>query len=117
MAGVKGRSGTNKGKDKQFADMIRLAVNEEDPVRKIRRLRLIADKVVDLAVSGESWAAQMVADRLDGKPVQQMEVGEPGDFDNMSSDELTAEIAEEAKALGLQVLAIKPKPNGRGTAH
>jgi hypothetical protein len=30
MAGVKGRSGTNKGKDKQFADMIRLAANEEE---------------------------------------------------------------------------------------
>lgn len=115
MAGVKGRSG--KPKDKQFADMIRLAVSEEDPVRKIRKLRLIADKVVDLAAAGESWAAQMVADRLDGKPVQQMEVGEPGDFDSMSDSELNEQIAEGAEAIGLKVLAIKHKPNGRGTAH
>lgn len=115
MAGVKGRSG--KPKDKQFSDMIRLAANEEDPVRKIRRLRLIADKVVDLAVAGESWAAQMVADRLDGKAVQQVEVGEPGDFDNVSDNELTEQIAEEAAALGYRPSVVKLKPNGRGTAH
>lgn len=115
MAGVKGRSG--KPKDKQFADMIRLAANEEDPVRKIRRLRLIADKVVDLAVEGESWAAQMVADRLDGKPVQQMEVGEPGDFDQVSDSELMEMVTETAKEIGILVPKAKSTGRGNGTAH
>jgi hypothetical protein len=67
MAGVKGKSGR---KDKDFADAIRLAANTEDPATKKRKLRLIAEKVVELALNGESWAVQQVADRLDGKPAQ-----------------------------------------------
>lgn len=34
------------------------------------RLRKAAEKLLDLAAEGESWALAMLADRLDGKPVQ-----------------------------------------------
>jgi ribosomal 50S subunit-associated protein YjgA (DUF615 family) len=71
MAGVKGRSGR---KDKDFAEAIRLAANTEDAATRKRKLRLIAEKVVDLALAGESWAVQTVADRLDGKPAQEQSV-------------------------------------------
>jgi len=32
---------------------------------------LIAEKLVEKALEGQSWAIQQVADRLDGKPAQE----------------------------------------------
>lgn len=37
-----------------------------------RRLRDAADKLLDLAAAGEPWAIMALADRLDGKPSQQI---------------------------------------------
>lgn len=76
MAGVKGRSGTNKGKDKVFADAVRVAVNrlqDGDPDGR-KKLAVLADKLVDFAMAGEGWAFQQIADRLDGKPAQESTV-------------------------------------------
>jgi hypothetical protein len=92
MAGVKGRSGTNKGKEKAFADAVRVAVNRDgDGGRK--KLTLLADKLVECALAGEGWAMQQVADRLDGKPAQAIE--HSGNIDlrrasEVSDDELAA---------------------------
>jgi len=96
MAGVKGRSGTNKGKDKAFADAIRLAVMAEDGPEKKRKLRSIAEKIVDLAVAGESWACQMVADRLDGKPAQEstVTIDDKRDATDWSREELVSFIRD-----------------------
>jgi hypothetical protein len=71
MAGVKGRSGTNKGKDKPFADALRveIAAAGEDS----RSLRMIARKLLDKAAEGDMQAIAQVADRLDGKPAQAIE--------------------------------------------
>ena len=41
-----------------------------------RRLRIIANKVVEKAEHGDLQAAQMIADRLDGKAVQVIEQGD-----------------------------------------
>lgn len=92
MAGVKGRSGTNKGKDKAFADAIRLAVMAEDGPEKKKKLRSIAEKIVGLAIDGESWACQMVADRLDGKPAQEstVTIDDKRDASDWTRDELVA---------------------------
>lgn len=76
MAGVKGRSGTNKAKDKVFADAVRVAVNrqhEGDPDGR-KKLNVLAEKLVDFALAGEGWAMQQIADRLDGKPAQESTV-------------------------------------------
>jgi hypothetical protein len=39
-----------------------------------RKLRRIAEKLVDAALDGQSWAIQQVADRIDGKPAQESTV-------------------------------------------
>ena len=69
MSGVKGRSGTNKGKDKPWADALRLAVMSED--NGIRKLRAIAEKCAQSAMSGDMQAIKEIGDRLDGKPAQE----------------------------------------------
>ena len=75
MAWKKGESGNPGGRSERVvAEAIRAAVNAIDPVTKRKRLLAIAEKVVDLAVAGENWAVQMVADRLDGKPHQESTV-------------------------------------------
>lgn len=74
MAGVKGRSGTNKGKDKAFADAIRMVVSEQDEASGKRKLRVLAEKLYQEAANGEGWAMNMIADRLDGKPAQESTV-------------------------------------------
>lgn len=72
MAGVKGRSGTNKGKDKPWADALRLAVFREDTEGR-RRLQAIAEKCADAAEAGDMQAMKEIGDRLDGKPAQALE--------------------------------------------
>ena len=94
MAGVKGRSGTNKGKDKAFADAVRIAVNREhdgDPAGR-KKLMVLADKLVDFALAGEGWAMQQVADRLDGKPAQEslVTVDDKRDATDWTRSELVA---------------------------
>ena len=37
------------------------------------KLRKIADQLVNAAMAGEPWAIQMIADRLDGKVIQQIQ--------------------------------------------
>lgn len=73
MAGVKGRSGTNKGKDKPWADALRLAVYREDAEGK-RRLLRIAEKCAEAAEAGDMQAIKEIGDRLDGKPAQESTV-------------------------------------------
>ena len=65
MAGRKG--------EKIWADAVRRAVSrrmegEEGKPQKIERL---ADKLVDMALEGDTQALKEVGDRLDGRPTQQ----------------------------------------------
>lgn len=73
MAGVKGRSGTNKGKDKPWADALRLVVFRDNPEGK-RRLLAIAEKCAAAAEEGDMQAIKEIGDRLDGKPAQESTV-------------------------------------------
>lgn len=72
MAGVKGRSGTNKGKDKPFADALRMEIAAAEGSPK--DLRSIARALIGLAAAGELQAIKEFADRLDGKPAQESTV-------------------------------------------
>lgn len=75
-----GQSGNPNGRPKKAkltydALMVELKSRESqgtdaDP----KGLRKIIGKVVDLAESGERWAAEFVRDTTDGKPVQQLDV-------------------------------------------
>lgn len=100
MAGVAGRSGTNKGQEKAFSEAVRMACYAEDR----KKLRAIANKLVECAENGESWAVQQVADRLDGKPAQAVEHSGPdgGAMEFESSD---------TRALARAVLALFREAN------
>lgn len=67
-----GESGNpgGRGTAKPFLDTLNRAIAQDDA----KRLRQCAEILLDKAAEGESWAVQMLADRLDGKPKQQTEV-------------------------------------------
>jgi hypothetical protein len=100
MAWKKGQSGNPAGgpRDKAFADALRLAVNEEHEPNK-RKLRVIAEKLVEEAIKGESWAIQQVADRIDGKPAQEstLTIDDKRDATDWTRAELVA-FLNDAKA-------------------
>lgn len=65
-------------KEKSFANMLNIAIKEaHDEGRD--KLRAVADKLVELAVSGDIQAIKEVADRLDGKVPQGIIGGDEGD--------------------------------------
>ena len=74
-----GQSGNPEGarihKQKRFFNALDRAIEQDDA----KRLRSAAEKLLDEAAKGESWALQMLADRLDGKPAQQVQL--QGDAD------------------------------------
>ena len=67
-----GHSGNPAGgaKVKRFYAALDRAIIQEDS----KRLRKAAEKLLTEAANGESWAIQMLADRLDGKPAQQVQL-------------------------------------------
>jgi hypothetical protein len=76
MAWTKGKSGNPAGRppsEKAFADLLRIAIKEPN-AEGVPKLRSIVDQLVNAALDGESWAMQMIADRLDGKPAQESTV-------------------------------------------
>ena len=92
MAGVKGRSGTNRNKDKPFAEALRMEIAAAGENHKA--LRAIARNLIALA-SKEELAAlpaiNSIADRLDGKPAQESTVTlEKRDSTDWTRDELVA---------------------------
>ena len=60
----------NGKKGKLFYNQLRVALVQEDS----RKLRTIAQKLVDAAELGEPWAIKEVIDRVDGKAVQSTEI-------------------------------------------
>lgn len=94
MAFEKGQSGNPGGrpKEKLFTDAVRIAVNREaDDGRK--KLTLLADKLVDFAMAGEGWAMQQIADRLEGKPAQSL------DIEQMTTHEVGPSVAALMEAI------------------
>lgn len=89
MSGVKGRSGTNKGKDKPWADALRLVVFRDDVDGK-RRLIAIAEKCAAAAEQGDMQAIKEIGDRLDGKPAQEasLTIDDKRDATDWTRDEL-----------------------------
>jgi Family of unknown function (DUF5681) len=98
MTWVKGQSGNPLGRphsEKIISDQIRIVVNEIDPVTKIRKARLLADKLVDFALDGHGWAFAQVMDRLEGKPIQETNVNVTRRLvDELTDDEINRRIAD-----------------------
>ncbi len=55
--------------EKQFFGALRRAIIGDSG----ERLRRAAEALLDHAANGEYWAINMLADRLDGKPTQQLQ--------------------------------------------
>ena len=71
-----GQSGNPLGRaaePKPFTDAIKRALAQTDGAK----LRKIAETLINRAAEGESWAIQQLADRLEGKPKQQIEQSGP----------------------------------------
>ena len=81
-----GQSGNPAGnpKSKLFIATLERAIVQDDG----KRLRAAAEKLLDLAAAGEPWAIQMLADRLDGKPSQQIDMAVGSRVEELSDGEL-----------------------------
>ena len=58
----------NNANGRKFAGAVRRALHDR------AALQGIANKLVDLALSGEAWAIREIGDRIDGKPAQTTEL-------------------------------------------
>lgn len=73
--GISGNPG-GKPKLKRFFEALERAISQDDS----KRLRQAAEKLCDIAATGEPWAVQMLADRLDGKPHQSIDAQVQGEM-------------------------------------
>jgi ribosomal protein L17 len=69
-------------KEKSFANMLNIAIKEATAEGK-EKLRIVADKLVELAMSGDLQAIKEVADRLDGKAAQSLDVDATVRFEDL----------------------------------
>jgi hypothetical protein len=78
--------------DKLWTDALRIAVMESAGDGDRRKLRAMADKIVELALDGDIQAIKEIGDRLEGKPAQRTEIvgddGGPVEFEDVSTKEL-----------------------------
>jgi hypothetical protein len=78
-------------------------------------LRQAADSLLVSAASGVPWALQMLADRLDGKAAQSVEVTHNRSLSEMSLDELRSQVADILA--GAAPERDRPAPEGSRVAH
>jgi hypothetical protein len=94
-------------KDKLFTDAPRVALKRPDGQDKKTALAKIAEKLVKEALNGSIQAIGMIMDRIEGKPVQALDIkhDDRNDIDQFSDAELTAIMR------GRMTAAVdKPKP-------
>ncbi len=71
MAAIGAQPGNkNATKNRPWADAINRALLADDG----KRLRELAEKLIEKALGGDVTALKEVADRLDGKPAQQLQL-------------------------------------------
>jgi hypothetical protein len=95
VKGVSANPG-GRGAEKPFTDALRAALNQTNPKLKRKNLLLIAEKLVECAIDGESWAVLQVADRMDGKPHSEstLNVNDNRSLSELADAEIVARIEE-----------------------
>ncbi|CAB4142988.1 hypothetical protein UFOVP1414_7 [uncultured Caudovirales phage] len=76
--------------DRPFADALRVAIHRAIETGEHKgkvRLNVIAEKLAVAAINGDAWAIKEIADRIDGRPAQQI------NHSGASGDELPTGIA------------------------
>ncbi len=86
----------NRWSDKLWRKALSVAVNERDKATGLKKLRLIANKVVDAAASGDIQAAREIGDRLDGKPAQSIDMAVTDERSVIRAPEVAASPADWA---------------------
>lgn len=81
----------NAGKSKLWEQALQRAIRPKD-------LQEVAETVLAAAKAGQQWAVQEIGNRLDGKPVQQIEGNHT--FTNALANELTNEQLAHVVATG-----------------
>ena len=111
----KGQSGNPGGrrKEQKFRAALAMALSETDKDSGQPKLRRIADNLVNAAIKGESWAIREVADRVDGKAVQavDLETDRKQSIHDYSDEELLAFIIEAKENGGSLLRAGEEKPS------
>jgi hypothetical protein len=91
MVWKKGESGNPRGRaaEKPFADALKMEIKAAGEDHQ--QLRMIARKLLDKAADGDMSAINCLADRLDGKPSQAVELSAPSrKAADLSDNELAA---------------------------
>lgn len=95
-------AGGRPPKEKSFANMLRIAISEavldEETGESKPKLRAVAEMLVTKALEGDMAAIREVADRLDGKPAQAVEVTTPDAPSRLTDAEL--ELIATASSIG-----------------
>ncbi len=104
-----GQSGNPDGgkQEKLIADQLRLILMDIDPATGFKRLRLLAEKIVEQAIEGHYPQQAMLLDRIDGKVPQE----------NRNTNELGENTLEALlKAIdGRSRDIVAPQANGHDT--
>jgi hypothetical protein len=82
-------------KSRLFDGALRRAIAQDDG----QRLRKAAEQLLDNAAAGEQWAIAMLADRLDGKAAQTVEV-KAQNVEDLSLGDLKQAVAEALAGAG-----------------
>lgn len=91
---------------KPLTDALKIELTAEP-----KRARRIARRLLQEAEDGNLEATKIIMDRLEGKPVQAVEIGEPGEF--MGQDERYKRILElQGKALVEDAVTVPLLPTG-----
>jgi len=102
MAGRKG--------EKHWRDAVMLAINETvegDPTGR-KKLRIIADKVTDLAMDGDMQAIKEIGDRVDGRA--------PAEVNVTTTDDMTdAQLIERIRRLDDLIADYRDSEGAPGT--
>jgi hypothetical protein len=108
MAFEKGNKlGRGNKEAKLIEEALRRAIKQEDG----KRIREGVEKLLDLFAAGDIQAFDRVADRLDGKPTQQVDMNVRQEVRDMTEDE----ILERLASLGSGVAAsAAPDKKGQG---
>ena len=105
----KGQSGNPEGRpeSRPFLGVLRRAIAQNDGVK----LRECAEKLLDLASKGEPWAVQMLADRLDGKACQQIDMHVTDNRAEELSDSELVRLATAGSARTSETAVRTPEPS------
>lgn len=93
-------------KNKRWRDAV-----ERYAAQNPEKLAKIAEKVFAMALDGDMMAVKEIGDRLDGKPVQQVDIGE-----HASMTEEYRELTDE-ELMAIANRALQQASNGQGTVQ